>query len=104
MSENDEDWDNNTTVPRRRLEAAAKLQIAIEMVLMQYGWIGSLNYWRAQGFTPTSRRLVIAYLVPAYCEELAAAGHEMTNPQWADLATDLARDAVVKLDCDQRLK
>ena len=97
--EKDENWDNNSTVPRKRLNAAAKLQIAIEVVLHQHGWLGSLDFWKAQGFTPTSRRLVIAYLVPAYCEELAAAGHEMTNPQWADLATELARDALVKLDC-----
>ena len=95
----DVDWDNNSTVPRRRLEAAAKLQIAIEMVLMQRGWLGSLDFWREQGFTPSRRRLVLGYLVAAYCEELAVQGLEMTNPQWGDLATELAREGRVRMDC-----
>ena len=81
------------------MTAAQKLQLACEMTLDAIGWPQVLDYWMAQGFTKTSRRLVISYLVPARCEELHADGHEMTNQQWADLAGQLCKEAAIRMDC-----
>lgn len=101
MEDNDDETIWNHTVPQRRMNAIPKLQIAIQSVLEMRGWLGSLKFWRAKGFTPTSRRLVIAFLVPAYCEELAAEGHEMELDQWETLAEALADEALKALDCEQ---
>ena len=100
MKPND-NWDWNSSVPRRRMMAAKMLQLHVMMSLEDYGWPKVLDFWMAQGFTPSSRRLVIGFLVPAYCEELAADGHEMTNQEWGALATELTREATIRMDCEQ---